>query len=193
MSQQTSQQTPADATRRHDDDGEERQDLVDALRKHRALLHGTATQLTDEQATATPTVSTLSIAGLVKHVAATEREWCRFVTEGPAEVPDIDWTAIDWSAPPPEVVAYQDQFRLLEGETLAGVLEDAVAAGDATEALVRTVDLAARQPLPVAPWFAPGATWSARRVFTHLVAEIAQHAGHADLIRETIDGRKSMG
>ena len=39
----------------------------------------------------------------------------------------------------------------------------------------------------------PGAAWSARRVLLHIVAETAQHAGHADIIRETIDGAKTMG
>lgn len=43
------------------------------------------------------------------------------------------------------------------------------------------------------PWFEAGASWSARRVFLHLVAEISQHAGHADVLRESIDGRRSMG
>ena len=62
-----------------------------------------------------------------------------------------------------------------------------------TDELVRTVDLDATQPLPEAPWFAPGATRSARRVFIHIVAETAQHAGHADIIRESIDGQKTMG
>ena len=48
-------------------------------------------------------------------------------------------------------------------------------------------------PLPAAPWFAPGATLSARRGFLHIIAETAQHAGHADIIRETVDGQKTMG
>ena len=34
---------------------------------------------------------------------------------------------------------------------------------------------------------------SARRVFLHIVAETTQHAGHADIIREAIDGQKTMG
>ena len=62
-----------------------------------------------------------------------------------------------------------------------------------TDALVATVDLDHAWPLPEAPWFEPGATRSARRVFLHVVAETAQHAGHADIIRETIDGQKTMG
>ena len=39
----------------------------------------------------------------------------------------------------------------------------------------------------------PGTSWSARRVLLHVIAETAQHAGHADIIRETLDGAKSMG
>jgi hypothetical protein len=47
--------------------------------------------------------------------------------------------------------------------------------------------------LPAAPWFEAGARWSARRVLQHILAETAQHAGHADIVREGIDGAKSMG
>lgn len=82
---------------------------------------------------------------------------------------------------------------MLEGETLAGLLAAYADAAAQVDHLARTVDLAARQTLPAAPWFEPGSTWSARRVFVHLVAEVAQHAGHADILRETLDGQKSMG
>ena len=54
-------------------------------------------------------------------------------------------------------------------------------------------DLDAAHPLPQAPWFPPGASWSARRVLLHIMAETAQHAGHADIIREALDGAKTMG
>ncbi len=54
-------------------------------------------------------------------------------------------------------------------------------------------DLDVSHPLPKAPWFAPGERWSARRVLLHIMAETAQHAGHADIIRESLDGAKSMG
>jgi hypothetical protein len=172
---------------------QERADLLDVLHKHRELFRVTVRSIDDEQARTRATISELTLGGLVKHVSAVEDSWARFIVDGPAPSPDVDWANIDWSNPPPEVAAYADGFRMLEGETLAGLLEgyDAVAA--ATDALVATVDLDHRQPLPEAPWFAPGASWSARRVFTHIVAETAQHAGHADIIRETIDGQKSMG
>ena len=54
-------------------------------------------------------------------------------------------------------------------------------------------DLDADHPLPDAPWFEAGARWSARRVLLHVLAETAQHAGHADIIRESLDGAKTMG
>jgi uncharacterized damage-inducible protein DinB len=172
---------------------QERADLLDLLHKHRGLFRHTVAGLTDEQARLTPTVSALSLGGLVKHVTAVEAQWARFVVEGPAPSVDVDWANVDWTNPPPEVLAYQDGFRMLEGETLESLLAAYDEASAATDALVGSVDLDGRQPLPTAPWFEPGATWSARRVFTHLVAETAQHAGHADIIRETIDGQKSMG
>src|SRR5664280_223328 len=61
----------------------------------------------------------------------------------------------------------------------------------APDELVATArDLDESHPLPAAPWFEPGARWSLRRVLLHIIAETAQHAGHADIIRETLDGAK---
>lgn len=64
----------------------------------------------------------------------------------------------------------------------------------ATDALVASLpDLDLAHPLSAAPWFEPGAAWSARRVLLHIIAETAQHAGHADIIRESLDGARTMG
>ena len=83
---------------------------------------------------------------------------------------------------------------MLPGETLEGLLADYERVAARTDELVRTLpDLNLSHALPSAPWFEPGARWSARRVFVHIVAETAQHAGHADILRETLDGQKSMG
>src|SRR3954454_12861096 len=182
-----STETSADTT------SAERADLLDTLHKHRALFRVTVQGLDDEQARTRSTISELTLGGLVKHVTAVEQNWARFVLEGPAPTPDVDWANIDWSNPPPQVAEYADGFRMLQSETLADLLAEYDAVAAATDDLVATVDLDQRQPLPTAPWFEPGASWSARRVFTHIVAETAQHAGHADIIRETIDGQKSMG
>jgi hypothetical protein len=83
---------------------------------------------------------------------------------------------------------------MLDGETLAGLLETYESVARKTDELVATLpDLDASHPLPQAPWFEPGASWSVRRVLLHLIAEISQHAGHADIIREALDGAKTMG
>lgn len=64
----------------------------------------------------------------------------------------------------------------------------------ATDRLVLELpDLDRSFPLPPAPWFPPGAVRSVRRTIVHIIAETAQHAGHADIIRESIDGAKTMG
>jgi uncharacterized damage-inducible protein DinB len=172
----------------------ERADLVASLRRHRDFLRFTVRDLTDEQARKHTTVSELTLGGLIKHVAITERTWADFIVDGPAPDPGIDWADLDWSNPPPEVAAWADGHRMTDTETLTGLLAtyDEVAAR--TDDLVQTLpDLDATHPLPTAPWFEPGATWSARRALLHVIAETAQHAGHADIIREALDGQKTMG
>ena len=169
----------------------ERHDLLEALTAHRGFLLATTVGLTDDQARLRPTVSALSIGGLVKHVADTERSWVQFMTTGSMGPDDA---AIDWENPDPAIVAnYMQGFELLPDETLAGVLENYAAVAAETDALVATIDLDTAFPLPPAPWFPQGATRSVRRTVVHIIAETAQHAGHADIIRETIDGAKTMG
>jgi len=167
----------------------ERDELVAILAKHRALFLVTVQGLTDDQARLTPTASALSLGGLVKHVTATVAQWLDFVEQGPSAADGIDWDD-------PGSAVYEgraDSFRLLATETLEGVLADHQAAGERADALVRRVDLDRTQLLPSAPWFAPGEAWSNRRVFSHILAETAQHAGHADILRESIDGQQTMG
>jgi hypothetical protein len=164
----------------------ERAELAETLAKHRNFLRFTTNGLSDDQAAARATVSELCLGGLIKHVAAVERNWARFIVEGPG--PRGDWDD------PDQMRAHLDGFRMLPGETLAGLLDDyAAAAGQTDELLATLPDLDALQPLPEAPWYEKGATWSARRVFLHVIAETSQHAGHADIIREAIDGSKTMG
>ena len=166
----------------------ERDDLIAMLDKHRGLFLRTAEGLTEEQARLTPTVSALSVGGLIKHVTATEVQWLDFLEHGAPDSGGVDWASLNAAA----YEAFANGFRLLPDETLAGALVAyAAVAARATE-LARAVDLAATHALPEAPWFEKEA-WSNRRVLMHIVAETAQHAGHADIVRETIDGQKTMG
>lgn len=162
----------------------ERADLLEALAKHRELFLHTVDGLTDEQAAATPTTSELCLGGLVKHVGRMESRWQGFITDGPAAM------AMDERS----YAEHADSFRMLPGETLAGIVEAYGEVTRRTDEMVRSLpDLSASQPLPEAPWFEPGTRWSARRVFLHMIAETSQHAGHADILRETIDGQRTMG
>jgi hypothetical protein len=164
----------------------ERADLAETLAKRRGFLRFTCRDMTDEQAALRPTASELCLGGIVKHVTAVERGWARFIVEGPVAMGKWD------DAGPMQ--AWLDGFRMLPGETLAGLLDDYAAVARQTDELLATLpDLDASQPLPEAPWNEPGARWSARLVLLHVIAETAQHAGHADIIRETIDGGKTMG
>jgi len=163
----------------------ERGDLVQSLARQRQFLRHTTRDLTDEQAAQRTTVSELTLGGLIKHVTLTEQQWIDFIVEGPSAMGGWDEASR---------TAWMNAFRMGDGDTLAGLLEAYEAVARRTDDLVAALpDLDADQPLPQAPWFEPGARWSARRVLLHVIAETAQHAGHADIIRESLDGAKTMG
>src|ERR1700694_3524564 len=89
----------------------ERADLLETLAKHRYFLRFTVRDLTDAQAAQRTTASALCLGGLIKHVAAVEQGWMNFVlggAEGRAAADGGDWEA---------------NFRMLEGETLASLLD----------------------------------------------------------------------
>lgn len=87
---------------------------------------------------------------------------------------------------------WENGHRLLPEESLAEALAAYEETARKTEEIVAGLDLDSAHPLPEAPWFAKE-SWTARRVLLHLIAETSQHAGHADIIRETLDGQKTMG
>ncbi|GLY71616.1 DinB family protein [Amycolatopsis taiwanensis] len=165
----------------------ERADLLAALAKQRHFLRFTTRDLTDEQAGRRTTVSELCLGGLIKHVTAVERSWANFIVEGPSAMPDF--TAMTEE----DQARWADEFRMLPGDTLAGVLASYDEAARRTDELVAVLpDLDVTHPLPKAPWPQPE-RWSVRQVLIHIIAETAQHAGHADIIRESLDGAKTMG
>ncbi len=163
---------------------DERTELLGALAKHRGFLLHTVDGLTDEQIRLRPTASALCLGGLVKHVTRVEARWVDFIVRG---TPAMAMTESSYSE-------HAASFEVLDGETLADIVaEYGKVAQRTADVIVALPDLGLAQPLPEAPWFEPGATWSARRTLVHIVAETAQHAGHADIIRETIDGQRTMG
>ncbi|MFC4000030.1 DinB family protein [Nocardiopsis sediminis] len=160
---------------------DERAEVLAILAEQRDTLRLAVDGVTDEEAGRRTTVSELCLGGIVKHLSAVERGWMDTLLGRPRPLPDLS---------SPEVqAAWRDGFRMLEGETLAGLLEDYAATARATEEIVMGLpDLNGRSRLPEAPWFPPNASWTARRMLLHLIRETAQHAGHADIIREALDG-----
>lgn len=183
----TSNTTIQDAVRT---DGE-RGDLLASLAHARHFLRFTARDLTTEQASERTTVSALTIGGLIKHVTGVERGWAEFIVEGAAAMAKDGKEFADWTEE--DFAEREAELQMQPADTLEAVLADYAEAAATTDELVRSLpSLDISHDLPAAPWNIDTA-WSARRVLLHIVAETAQHAGHADIIRESLDGAKSMG
>ena len=124
--------------------------------------------LTDEQATSKPTASDLCLLTLAKHAAFCERRWMRAVG-------GLDMTGY-W--PPADPGA---ELRVDPGDTVASMLALLDDVGAATaEILEGEVDLDTVNEHGL----------NGRWILFHLVEELARHAGHADIIRESIDGTR---
>ena len=159
---------------------DERELLLAYLAQQRDGLRYAAHGLTEAQARLTPSASSLSIGGLIKHVATMERGWIDLVRQRqhPTSQPDA-------------AARYDEGFRLLPHETLAAALAAYAAVARDTEAVVRAIaDLHQAVPVPKGvPWFpADVEAWTVRWVLLHLMEETARHAGHTDIMRESIDG-----
>jgi hypothetical protein len=151
---------------------DERDSLLIFLAQQRAALRASVLGLTDEQTRATPAASGLSLGGLIKHAARTERRWVIAGIAG-QPLPGL-WPIENWP----------DDFRIDQDETLAGLLSYYTETAVQTEQIIAAVaDLG--QPPVVDP------EKSVRWVLLHVLKETARHAGHADIIRETLDGQRA--
>lgn len=143
-------------------------------------LHGLETA----QLAQTPSASAMSLGALARHVL--------LISEGAART----LTAAPGPGSPPERTPQQLQ-------TEGGVAPEALRAEDTPEQLIaqlrtagrelaaaiRAADLDVHAPVPEAPWFAGRETWSMRWFALHQIEENARHAGHADILRESLDGK----
>ncbi|MFD0146885.1 MULTISPECIES: DinB family protein [unclassified Streptomyces] len=160
--------------------GDERGAFLNFIEAQRAALRRAALGLTEEQAASRPSASALSLSGLIKHVAEVELNWLRLAQQVPNERRRTQET---WG----------DGFRLVEGESVPETLAFWEGVAKETEEFVRSVpSLDDTFPLPRAPWFPEDGRVSIRWMLLHLVQETGRHAGHADIIRESLDGRDSF-
>jgi len=154
--------------------GTEAEALIGYLRQQRDGLRYAAHGLGDDQLWLTPTRSALSLGGLLKHVAHTEQTWVDMIAGRSA---------------PSTVEAYLDDFERAAGDTLQTVTAELDRVAATTEEVIGGLpDLGVAVQLAEGPWYPRGEGYTARWVLLHVLEELSRHAGHADFIREHIDG-----
>jgi uncharacterized damage-inducible protein DinB len=126
--------------------------------------------LSDDQATRTPTASALSMLTIVKHLAFVDRRWFQLAVAG-RDIPGL-WPPADPG----------EEVRVDPGDTVASIkrlYQDVIAES-------RVIAEAAGPDDPCHP---AGNGINVRWVMLHMIEETARHAGHADIIRESLDGK----
>lgn len=162
------------------DPSDERGTLLAFLEAQRGGIRRAVLGLTEEQARQKPSASELSLGGLLKHVVEVEHNWLRMAQQLP---PEVQRDESNWP----------DSFRLAEGETVAGRLAHWEKVQAEVEEYIRGLPgLEQTFPLPERPWFPPQTRVSMRWLLLHLIEETARHAGHADVIRESLDGKTAF-
>jgi Protein of unknown function (DUF664) len=158
--------------------GTERATLCEFLDYQREALIGRLQSLTAEQARMTPTASALSLLSLIKHSAIWERRWFQVIIAGRSfagewpEVPDVESDELD------------PTFRLTDEDTIVTVVDDYRDQIVASNEILGSFDLDARCVR------SDKVDENVRWVAVHMIEETARHAGHADIIREAIDGTR---
>ena len=146
---------------------------------HRHTLKQKAAGLTQEQLAQTLGPSTLSIGGLLKHMALVEDNWFSVVLFGNEDA--APWLGVDWEGDP------DWEFRTAADdspEVLLGLLDDAIVVGNRTlDEIGDNLDLLAQEKRRHT-----GEPFDLRWIMIHMIEEYARHNGHADLLCEAIDG-----
>lgn len=155
----------------------EREALENMLEAQRIGLIRKVEGVSDELARQAPTASSLSLLGLIKHAATWEQRWFQVGMAG-RQSPD-GWPEIEPEPPDAELIVdesdtvshwitvYREQIRQSNAITAATELDAPFARSDLIECNLRYVLL-------------------------HMIEETARHAGHADIIRETLDGTRGI-
>ena len=155
--------------------------IVAALERQRATLAWKCGELNAEGLRATAAPSSITLGGLIKHMALVEDDtFTRKVGDGTMGEP---WTDVDWDAEPDwewrsAATDTPDDLYALYRDAVARsrvALREALAAGGLDRPVTSMTDDDGRSP-------------NLRRVLLDTLEEYARHAGHADIIRESIDG-----
>ena len=158
--------------------GTERATLREFLDHQREALIGRLAGLSEEHARMTPTASSLSLLSLIKHSAIWERRWFQIIVAGrsfPGEWPEVRHAESEIVDP---------TFLLADEDTIEAVIADYREQIAVSNEVLDRLDLDA--PCARSDMIKENLRW----VAVHLIEETARHAGHADIIRETIDGAR---
>lgn len=148
--------------------------LLTYLRQQRAGLANAAFGLTAEQLRATPTSSALSVGGLLRHAAHIEQQWVDMIAGRPGNA---------------STAGYMDSFALQEGDDVASLTGELDRVAALTEAAVAGMaDFGQEVRLTPGPWIPTGDGYTVRWILLHVLEELSRHAGHADIVREHLDG-----
>jgi uncharacterized damage-inducible protein DinB len=154
--------------------------LVGFLEYQRATFAWKCEGLDATGLNATVASSSMTLGGMLKHLALVEDYWCSQRLLGHDS--QLPWDAVDWDADPDwewhsAVSDTPEQLRTLwQGAVVRSrsSVEEALADGGLARMVQR-------------PW-PDGRTPSLRWILCHLIEEYARHNGHADLLRESVDG-----
>lgn len=156
----------------------ERECLVDYLEHYRTTLRLKCDGLGPEQlGTRSVPPSNISLLGLVRHMARVEHHWFRRVIPGDLDLPrlfqgDGEDAGFNWSGEPDEALV-ADAWELWEAEVAHA--REVLDRSD----LDRVVEV-------------HGSPTEVRDLVVHMIEEYARHCGHADLVREVLDGRTGL-
>ena len=156
----------------------ERETIIEIWADQRRSLLVTVDGISEDEARATGPVGTLTLGGLIKHLALFEEYWIAAILAADPEAEfDVD---------------LEERYRMADDETFTDWLDRYRRQAQLTEEFVATVpDLDAVIPIPVAPWAPVRQHHTVRRILLHMFRETAHHSGHADLIRESFDGQST--
>jgi uncharacterized damage-inducible protein DinB len=156
----------------------EREGLLGFLDHQRGAARYAVYGLDEDEVRRRPLASELSLGGLIKHLVYGERNWTDRILGRP-----VGDTAFE---------EYMASFVLQDDETLGDMLHQYEDAAARTNEVVAGIDdLGRRVPLPPAPWYPDPEGCTVRWVMLHLIEETARHAGHADILREALDGAQA--
>lgn len=152
--------------------GNEKDTLLGFLQFTRETIVQKCRGLNDEQMRLIPTVSSMSLLGMVKHLTIVERYWFQGVfLDADVELP--------WSEEDPD-----GDWRTNEHDTAAAAIAAYIAECEISDRIVREHELER-----LAAWASSAEeVRSLRWILVHMIEETARHCGHADILREAIDG-----